>query len=651
MQYQHLFQPLDIGPLKVKNRIVAAPTLPVLARPDGSPSRELIDFYEAKARGGAGVVTVGESAIDYEYAITHAGQINLGSDMMIPGLSLLAEAIKRHGAAASLELCHGGRQTLPEMIGGKTPIAPSPVPSRFHEMIGGRPIPVVEMNHDQIQSVIENFAAAAFRLKRAGFDMVMLHGGHGWMLAQWLSPFSNQRTDEYGGSLENRARFPLAVIRRVRERIGPDMAIEYRMSGDEMVPGGLTLEEAAKFARLIENDVDCIQVSAGMMGEPYTVPYFHPPSYLPPGPNVHLAEKIKAAVSIPVATVGAIVSPEQADDIIREGRADLVAMARALMADPAMPRKALSGRRDQIIPCTRCLECLGRVAVFIPLRCAVNPVTGRETRFASVPKAEQPKNVVVVGGGPAGLTAAQNAAKRGHRVTLLEKSDVLGGWVRPGSRPDFKEDLRTWLEYLIRTVSNSTVDVRMSQEATPERIKALAPDVLILAVGSQPASLAIPGIDSPRVAWAGEVYTSTVDIGPEVVIVGGGLVGCETALILARRGKQVTVVEAMDEPAVNMNPASRMMLLELLEKEKVTILTRTAAESVEADGLAVREQQGQNRLLPADTILMATGMKSRLADAQQWMQCAPEVHIIGDCLRPRKIINAVHEGFNAALEI
>jgi len=260
MQFAKLFEPIKVGELEIKNRIVAAPTLPCLATPDGHPSRELIDYYKAKARGGAGIVTVGESAVDSTYAITHAGQLLIDSDKMIPWLSELAEAIKRYGAKASLELCHGGRQTVPGLIGGRKPIAPSPISSKFHEILAGGQIVVQEMTEEMIDEAIENFAAAAFRLKRAGFDMTMLHGGHGWLLAQFLSPFSNKRTDAYGGSLENRARFPLKVIERIREQCGPSFAIDYRMSGDELVHGGLTREEAVQFAKLIEDKVDCIHV-------------------------------------------------------------------------------------------------------------------------------------------------------------------------------------------------------------------------------------------------------------------------------------------------------------------------------------------------------------------------------------------------------
>ena len=449
MAFEKLFEPFQLGPLTLKNRIVAAPSLPCLAHADGSPSTELIDYYKTKARGGAAIVTVGESPVDGDFAISHLGQLNIGEDRMIPWLCKLAEAIKQYGAIASLELCHGGRQTLPSLIDGRHPIGPSPISSKFHEALAGHPIAVQEMDLGMIETVQENFASAALRLKRSGFDMCLLHGAHGWLLAQFLSPFSNKRSDRYGGSLENRARFSIEVIDRVRDRVGSDFAIEYRLSGGEQVPGGLTLEEAIEFAKMIENKVDCIHVSTGLFGEPYTLPLIHPTNYLPHGTNVHLAHKIKAAVTVPVTCVGSISDPGMAEKIITDGKADLVAMTRPLIADPDLPVKARRNKVPEIIPCTRCLECLGRVANFLPIRCTVNPKTGRETECSTIRPANSSKRVLIAGGGPAGMQAAITAAERGHRVVLFEKENRLGGNL---FFADFPQDHAGFLGNLLRVM-------------------------------------------------------------------------------------------------------------------------------------------------------------------------------------------------------
>ena len=651
MQFEKLFEPIKIGELKVKNRIIAAPTLPCLATPDGYPSRELIDYYKAKARGGAGIVTVGESAVDNKFAVTHGAQLIIHSDKMIPSLCDLAEAIKRYGAKASLELCHGGRQTVPDLIDGRNPIAPSAIPSRFHEILAGRRISVQEMTTEMIEEVIENFATAAFRLQRAGFDMILLHGGHGWLLAQFLSPYSNRRTDSYGGRLENRARFPLEVIERIREKVGSSFAIEYRLSGDELVPGGLTQEEAVNFAKMIEEKVDCIHVSAGMMAEPSTIPYFHPPTYLPHALNVHLAEKIKKAVSIPVTCVGAITDLEMAEKIVAEGKADLVAMARALIADPALPSKSYSDQRDKVIPCTRCNECLGRVARFLPVRCAVNPVTGRETEYHSIRPAEQKKRVLIVGGGLAGLEAAIVAASRGHQVSIYEKGEKLGGNLLIASIPSFKDDMKRFLDYLVNRVKQLPVEVKLSTEATAEAVRAVNPDAMVLAVGGEPLIPDIPGITNPITVWAGDIFTGKAEAGERVVVAGGGMVGCETALFLAQQGKKVVIIEMLEEVATDLNPVSRILLMELLGKQGVEIKTRIKLEEVFDKGVTVIDKEWQRYKIDADTVILSLGLLPRSEVVEELQGLAPEVYVIGDCLNPRKLMDAVHEGFNVAIEI
>ena len=422
--------------------------------------------------------------------------------------------------------------------------------------------------------------------------MVLVHGAHGWLLGQFLSPHSNRRIDEYGGSLENRARFPLRVLDRMREAVGREMAIEYRLSAIDHRPGGIALEDAVKFAGMIESKVDLIHVSCGSMGDLSTLMYPHLPAYLPRGRNVYLAAKIKEAVKVPVAAIGAVVDPEMAEQILREGKADVVAMARAILADPQFPNKARTGRRAEITPCVRCLDCLEEMMNFLPLRCTVNPTLGREAEFGYVPPSVKKRRIVVVGGGPAGMQAATTAASRGHDVVLYEKEAQLGGALRFAAVPGFKDDLRRYLNYAISMVHSLPIDVKLFSEADKESIEKESPDAVIIAVGADPLIPDIPGIAHPSVVWAGDVLTGAAKVGDRVVVAGGGHIGCETALYLAQQGKKATVVEMMDNLALDANSMSRSALLGLMQENGVAIRTGEKILAISETGLTVANKAG-----------------------------------------------------------
>jgi 2,4-dienoyl-CoA reductase-like NADH-dependent reductase (Old Yellow Enzyme family)/thioredoxin reductase len=646
-----LLQPLQIGPVTAKNRVEAAPTLPCLANVDGSAATELVDYYRAKAKGGAGIVTVGESAVDSDYGITHAGQLFLDHDNKIPGLSRLADAIHRHGALASIELCHGGGQTLPDLIGGRDPIAPSVMTSKLHETLAGRHIDIHVMDLELIDQVVENYAKAALRVQKAGFDMVLLHGGHGWLLAQFTSPRTNKRTDEYGGSLENRARFPLRVLARIRELCGPGFAIEYRFSADELVPDGLSQEEGIRFAQLIEGSVDCFHTSCGTMAEMGLIPYVHPAYFLPQGKNVHYATALKKAVKKPVTAVGAIVDFALAEKIIAEGMADMVAMARPLIADPCLPGKTIHGHEDEVIPCIRCNECLNRVARFIPVRCATNPRTGIETEVSAIQPPRRAQKVVVVGGGPAGMQAAVTAAERGHEVVLFERGSRLGGNLYFASRPDFKDEMKRFQDYLVRRVTALPIDVRLGVAAEAALVEREAAGVVIVAAGAEPLRPNIPGLRDSKAAWAGDVFADLVEVGDRVVIAGGGGIGCECALHLARQGKKVTVAEMLGEAALDFNFINRGLLLDLLSQEGVEIRTGACVVAISDGGIVVQDALGGRTEIGADTVVLALGMKPRSAVLDALKGTAPRVVAVGDCVKPRLIMDAVREGFHAVAEL
>jgi 2,4-dienoyl-CoA reductase-like NADH-dependent reductase (Old Yellow Enzyme family)/thioredoxin reductase len=626
-----------------------------MATPDGMATRELVEYHRSFARGGAGIVTVGDSAVSFAYGKNHEAQLNLGTDEVITGLNKVWEGITRYGAMASIELNHGGHHTF---LKGRHPFGVSPLASgveEYNAAVEGRlPVEVKEMTQDQISDVIQDYASAAQRCMAAGFKMVMVHGAHGHLLLQFLSPLTNKRVDRWGGSLENRARFPLAVLDAIRKKCGSELVIEYRVSLDEKTPGGLKPDEVMEFLKMVQDKIDIVHVSSGVISAPFRMHHIIQPYFLPHMYHVEYAKMVKKKINLPVTTVGSIMNLDQAEKILSEGWADFIAMARPLIADPEMLRKSISGKED-IRPCIRCNVCAGTI---LTTRCSVNPIAGRNSEYPtenSIPPAREKKKIVIAGGGPAGMQAALTAIQRGHHVALYEMTNHLGGMLVVGSRLPFKEDLKKYLEWLILQVEKSGATIRYNTEVTAEMVKKEEPDALIIAVGATPYIPNVPGIERTNVCWAGDVEAGKITVGESAVVVGAGLTGVETALGLAQQGKKVTLIEMMGTEAVMKDAAmiTRYGLLNSLAENNVQIIPHTKLEAITETGIRAMDSRFNSKDYPADTIVLATGMKARKDKVNELRRLIPEteVFVIGDCYQPRNLVCATHDGFNSAVEI
>ena len=638
--YPNLFNPIKIKNITFRNRIFSAPNQ---TRFKGNVE---MAYMEAKARGGAAQVTIGETPITKKYVRQSSAYTFVLDDSH--DMRLLAEtalAIRLHGAVASIQLSHVGQHAILHSKNDLNPIGPM----GFIRKDG---VEVLAMDEDMIEEAIEAHASAAAFVKRAGFEMCQVHGAHGWLLSQFLSPLTNQRTDKYGGSLENRARLPMAVVERIRERCGPDFIIEYRISGDELVDGGMRVDSVIEFLKMIENKIDLVHVSVGVHESPETVHRLFPhTSFTEHGCNVYLAEAVKKAVNIPVITVGGISDPAHAEQILADGRADIIGMARALLADPELPNKARNGRRNEIIPCLRCNNCLTAVGYNDIIACAVNPQTGRELRWQTAPRPAASRKVLVIGGGPAGMKAAITAVERGHDVTLLEKSGSLGGLLKIADHDPLKSDMRVFKNYLVsRTLA--LVKVRFNTEATPEFIEKMAPDVVIAAVGSSPFVPDIPGIDGETVVTALDAYYDVAKVGEQVAVIGGGLVGCETALYLAESGKKVTLVEMLDAIGDPMNWRHTIPLMMTMDQTPtLTYETGLKCMKITATGVKVADKEGRERFIDADTVVLAVGMKPNSNTVARLRNSVLNFYPVGDCVKPQRIMEAMQGGYFTALDI
>lgn len=635
-----LFQPVQIGSMMVKNRVVMPPMGTNFATPDGLVTQRHLDYYGARAKGGAGLVIVEVACVDFPVGKAVARQLAIHDDRCIPGLSQLAQAIQKHGARAAIQIHHAGREARKKNT-GLQPVAPSPIPS-----YPGADMPR-ELTVSEIAEIVRHYGEAAERAKKAGFDAVELHGASGYLVVQFLSASSNRRRDGYGGDIESRARFLLEVISAIRQRVGRDYPMWSRLNVAEFgIENGITPEEARITARMAEQaGVDAVHISAwGGPGETET-PFKPTPLHLLP-----FAEGMKKAVNVPVIAVGKI-DPERGDAIIRQGKADLIAIGRAFIADPDVGIKAASGRMDDVVPCIACLKCVEEV-VFKgnPLVCTVNPAVGNEPQHEIKPAA-RPKKVLVVGGGPAGLEAARVAALRGHIVTLYEKANELGGQLVSAVIPPRKDRLQVLLDYLRNQVKKTGVKVVVGQAVTSAVVDNLRPDTAVLASGVEPLVPDIPGLDAKKAAMAEDVLRGRAKVGDRVVIIGGELVGCETADFLSEQGKKVTVTRRGDRMASGMMPLLRYQLLARLSAKGVTLLTGVKYEKVTDKGLIITDKDGQQRTIEADTIVLAAGSQPNTELLEMLRAKIPEVHLAGDCVQPRSLAEAIAEGNRVGREL
>ena len=648
-KYPHLFEPIKLGGTYFRNRLFASPTGYQDIKNDGMLTDGAAAYYERKAMGGVASVTTCEGIVDGELGKGGDYHICLDNRFTLHSLARVAYAIRRHGAVASQELQHTGMYANRDLAvwGGQSKgIAYGPVEAE----LGGRVI--LPMTEEIIERTIQKFADAAAFAKQCGFGMVTVHAGHGWLLHQFLSPQLNTRTDKWGGpSIENRARLTVAICDAIRAKVGPNFPIEIRISGSECYAGGYDIDEGVAFAKMLDGHVNLIHVSAGSHEVEEVFAVTHPSMFLPDGANVRFAAEIKKHVGTPVATVGALGDPDLMEEIIASGQADVVEMARALIADPDLPLKIRTGRTDEIRKCMRCLACFSSELDNGQDYCAINPEAGRDLELKyDIPKAVASMKVLVVGGGIAGMQAALTCHERGHDVILCEKSGRLGGTLRCEEKVPFKKKLDDYLNSQAKAVEKAGIDLRLNTELTPEEAERIGADVIIAALGARPVKPGIPGIDGKNVLAAEEAYVHPEKTGGAVAILGGGLVGIELGITLAMHGKKVTIIEMLDRISDGGNFLHVLGLKTEIARWNIDLNLNTKAREITEAGVLCDTADGE-KFFAADTVIYAVGQRPLRDEAAAFRYCAPEFYQLGDCVSPLNIMNATGTAFTVARDI